>query len=240
MNSSIRKQPIPPPSHPKQYRAIGLIRGKYQVSQEQLTRGLLLGSNGTAIDAVLLGRTLGLFKKHLDLEQEHLWVVYPRTKEESDNLHVQIVGVWEPETLSATETPPTITVVEPEGKIQNGYFSIRGEVIFYSQELEKAIVKIKQSPRRESEKTKFFKLKLKGTLPDKPVGHFWDLDVQLQGETLVIQGGMDIGSLPKKKPFPKREWGKMPGNDSTPIPKLKKPPLRKPSLSRPIPKKTSE
>ena len=25
-----RKQPIPPPSHPKQYRAIGLVKAKYQ------------------------------------------------------------------------------------------------------------------------------------------------------------------------------------------------------------------
>ncbi|NJL53120.1 MAG: hypothetical protein HC930_14695, partial [Hydrococcus sp. SU_1_0] len=34
-----RKQPIPPPSHPRQYRAIGLIQAKYQQSADQMTQG---------------------------------------------------------------------------------------------------------------------------------------------------------------------------------------------------------
>lgn len=247
-SSSLRKQPIPPPSHPKQYRAIGLIKGKYQVTEaQQLNRGMLLTSNGTVIDAVLLGRTLGICKKHLDLEQEHLWVVYPRTQEEKDDLHVQIVGVWEPKKLTTTENP-SATLAETEEKIQDGYFSIRGEVIFYSPGEKKAIVKIRQSPRKESEKAKFFKLKLQGTLPSKSVGHFWDLEVQLQGQTLVIQDGTDIGLLPPKKPFrqqrgtnyPRQGYRESNPSESTLIPKPKKTPGIKPALSRPVPKKTQE
>ncbi len=94
-----RQQPIPPASEPMQYRAIGLVRGKYQPSEEQFTRGTLFTDDGTAIDAVLLGRVMSLVKKHLNLEQPHLWVVYPRTNEREYSLHVQIVGVWEPENL---------------------------------------------------------------------------------------------------------------------------------------------
>ncbi|HEY9735142.1 MAG TPA: hypothetical protein V6D06_02630 [Trichocoleus sp.] len=99
-----RYQPIAPPSEPMQYRAIGLIRGTYAPEDEQFNRGTLTTEDGVAIEAVLLGRVTSLVKKHLNLETPHLWVVYPRTRktdieEEDQDLHVQIVGVWEPETL---------------------------------------------------------------------------------------------------------------------------------------------
>ncbi len=223
-----RQQPIPPPSEPMQYRAIGLIRGQYMPSAEQLTRGTLLAADGTLIDAVLLGRVMSLVKNHLSLDQSHLWVVYPRSRQEDGNLHVQIVCVWEPEKLHqtpSTERPDPEKVQEnPEGEgetsselsepeaspvLNDGYFSIRGEVIYQSREEEQVVVKIKQSPRRESEKIKFFKLKLKGFLGERVVGHFWDLHIQLQANTLQINEANDIGLMPVKKrmgkkPFPGR------------------------------------
>jgi hypothetical protein len=103
--SVMRQHPIPPPSEPRQYRAVGLVRGRYTQSEEQFTRGMLIAADGTAIDAVLLGRVMSLVKNHLDLEQEHLWVVYPRTRQEDGNLHAQIMGVWEPETLKKPPEP---------------------------------------------------------------------------------------------------------------------------------------
>ncbi|MGD1918452.1 MAG: hypothetical protein ACFCAD_05940 [Pleurocapsa sp.] len=125
-----RIQPIPPPSHLRQYRAIGLIKAKYVQSTEQMTQGTLITTDGAEIEAVLLGRIISLIKNHLDLEQEHLWVVYPRTKMKDDRLHVQNVGVWEPETLNQDDN-----VEEDPGELaEHGYFSIRGEVIFYSLE----------------------------------------------------------------------------------------------------------
>ncbi len=97
-----RQQPIPPASEPMQYRAIGLVRGKYMPSEEQFTRGFILTEDEVLIDSVLLGRVMSLVKKHIDLEQSHLWVVYPRTRERDLELHMQIVGVWEPEKLNRT------------------------------------------------------------------------------------------------------------------------------------------
>lgn len=190
-----RNEPIPPPSHPKQYRAIGLIRAKYQPSENQMTQGTLITTEGTEIEAVLLGRVISLIKNHLDLTKEHLWVVYPRTKPKEDHLHVQIVGVWEPETLSQTTTQE-----QSSAEADNGYFSIRGEVIFYSTEEKTIVVKIKQFPRKEGDKPKFFKLKLQGVLGDKPLRHFWDLKVRLEGETLKIESGTDLGFAQKRKP----------------------------------------
>lgn len=196
-----RKQPIPPPSHPRQYRAIGLIRGKYQQSTEQMTQGTLLTTDGAQIEAVLLGRIISLLKNHLDLEQEHLWVVYPRTKMQEDRLHAQIVGVWEPETLSQDGEEHE----ESGEEADHGYFSIRGEVIFYSLQEKVIIVKIKQFPRKEGEKPKFFKLKLKGVLGEKPLRRFWDLKVRLQGEDLIIEEGTDLGFAQKRKPKFKKD-----------------------------------
>ena len=196
-----RKQPIPPPSHPRQYRAIGLIKAKYQQSADQMTQGTLLTTDGAEIEAVLLGRIISLIKNHLDLEKEHLWVVYPRTKMQEDRLHAQIVGVWEPETLNQDSEE-----LEPSGKeSEHGYFSIRGEVIFYSTGEEVIIVKVKQFPRKEGDKPKFFKLKLKGVLSDKPLRRFWDLKVRLQGEELIIEEGTDLGFAQKRKPKFKKD-----------------------------------
>lgn len=230
-----RKQPIPPPSEPMQYRAIGLVRGKYMPSIDQLTRGTLLADDGTLIDAVLLGRVMSLVKNHLSLDESHLWVVYPRTKQNEDQLHVQIVGVWEPDKLHKTQASEPLVqeeapaeseaekssdLSESEGSrvFQDGYFSIRGEAIFYSREKEELIIKIQQSPRKESDKTKFFRLKLKGTLGDKVVGRFWDLHAQLQANDLVIQEANDIGLMPLRK-----RRGRKPGNKRPP--RFKKRPL---------------
>ncbi|MCU0547552.1 MAG: hypothetical protein MUE44_36240 [Oscillatoriaceae cyanobacterium Prado104] len=215
---AMRQHPIPPPSEPRQYRAVGLVRGRYTPSEEQFTRGMLCASDGTAIDAVLLGRVMSLVKNHLDLEQEHLWVVYPRTRQEDGNLHAQIMGVWEPETLKKSAEPSSEeekpAVAESKAKegdevpprppsepdVENGYFSIRGEVIYQSQEEEKyVIVKIKQAPRKDAEKIKFFKLKLTGDLATKAVGFFWDFHVKLQADSLTIQQANNIGALPIKK-----------------------------------------
>lgn len=218
-----RKQPIPPPSHPRQYRAIGLIQAKYQHSAEQMTQGTLITTDGAEIEAVLLGRIISLLKNHLDLEKEHLWVVYPRTKMQEDRLHAQIVGVWEPETLSQSEEE----VNSPEA--EHGYFSIRGEVIFYSTEEEIIIVKIKQFPRKEGDKPKFFKLKLKGVLSEKPLKRFWDLKVRLEGEDLIIEEGTDLGFAQKRKPKFKKDPKKI---------QLKSSRTEKPSpTARPKPKK---
>jgi hypothetical protein len=266
-----RQQPIPPPSEPMQYRAIGLIRGQYMPSADQLTRGTLLATDGTLIDAVLLGRVMSLVKNHLDLSQAHLWVVYPRTRQEDGNLHVQIVGVWEPEKLNQTtstavpdsgeapeaaeaETSEDVSSPEVLPVLSNdGYFSIRGQVIYQSRDQEQVIIKIKQSPRRESEKTKFFKLKLKGLLGDKVINHFWDLHVQLQANTLVIQEANDIGLLPVKKrplnrkppfkgrrPDGKSEGRKNGGSNQRPIRKGERPaavatpPKRRDPLPKPV------
>lgn len=237
-----------------QYRAIGLLRGRYQPSSEQLTQGTLIISDEQKINAVLLGRVISVVKNHLDLEQPHLWVVYPRTRQQEGDLHVQVAGVWEPETLKSNQprsddeapTAPTQEVpsdspdsatseeeVEIPSPQVGGDFSVRGEVIYYSSEAQKVIVKIRQSPRQKSEPPKFFKLQLQGTLPNnRALGRFWDLQTQLQGQALVIQNAKCIGSLANKKPKQKRNKRGKPsqrrksGEQSRPIKRGEKSPKK--------------
>lgn len=215
-----RNHPIPPASEPMQYRAIGLVRGIYAPSEEQFTRGTLTTEDGTVIDAVLLGRVMSLVKKHLDLTQAHLWVVYPRTREKATDLHAQIVGVWEPESLTkpkeadepetdeassetASETgSETVKAGMPDG-LTDGYFSVRGEVLSVSPEDNRVVVRVQQSPKKTDkpgeDKERMFKIILHGTLEGKTVGYFWDLHVQRQGNNLTLQNGTMIGLVPPKK-----------------------------------------
>ncbi len=283
-----RPHPIPPASEPMQYRAIGLVKAIYKPSEEQFTRGELIHENGCSFGAVLLGRVMSLVKKHIDLDQPHLWVVYPRTRQKHNELHLQIVGVWEPETLNrpddeqsseasdadaspesglsesdssiaeepempiaeaaessepessesagqaldasseaiATEavssesesgltppkkpvppkppTPPKPTAESetppslPE--VDDGYFSIRGEIVHYAAQAEQVTVKIEQASRRADNQSKPFKLTLNGALEGRTLYHFWDLYVRLQENELVIQEGQRIGVVRPKQP----------------------------------------
>jgi hypothetical protein len=227
VNLSNRQQPIPPPSEPMQYRAIGLVRGRYVASSEQFTQGMLLTKDGVELNAVLLGRIMSLVKNHLDLEKEHLWVVYPRTRQENDALHLQIVGVWEPENLAkhsedidenqdsnsqelvSNDEPPsesaeTTSDLKPSSEITDGGFSVRGEVVYQSFDAKSLVVKIKQAPRKTDDKPKYFKLKLTGVLGTKAVGKFWDFQAKREADLLMIENATAIADLPKKRRPPEK------------------------------------
>ncbi len=207
--------PISAPSERMQYRAIGLLKGKYVASEEQFNRGDIAVEDGTLIDAVLLGRVTSLIKKHIDLEQDHLWVVYPRTlykDDESPALHVQIVGVWEPETLNAdddddddsAEDEPTAAdpkyLSTAEAAEQCDIFSIRGEIAKYAEDKNEITVNIVQKSKSENVKPKRpFKLLVCGQLNGRATGYFWDLQVERQAGQLMLKEATQIAVVPPKK-----------------------------------------
>ncbi|MEO1635285.1 MAG: hypothetical protein AAFS04_09425 [Cyanobacteria bacterium J06631_9] len=240
-----RPGPISLPSERMQYRAIGLLKGKYVASEEQFNRGDIAIADGTLVDAVLLGRVTSLIKKHIDLEKEHLWVVYPRTlykdkneEEGSDSdekipaLHVQIVGVWEPETLN----PETVDAEDEnrplsteEAEDQCDKFSVRGEVAKYSEEDNEILINIVQKSKSETAKPKRpFKLLINGQLSGRTVGYFWDLKVERKEGKLILTEAKPVAVVPpKKKPKGqkgggrKRPMGKSRGPVGAPKPKPK-------------------
>ena len=64
------KNPIPQVTSQLQYRAIGIINGKYIPHDiERLNRGFLIDNKGEKIETVVLGKALSLLKKHIDLEK---------------------------------------------------------------------------------------------------------------------------------------------------------------------------
>ena len=219
-----RIQPIAPPSEPMQYRAIGLLKGRYEPSEETFNRGNIVNHDGSNTAAVLLGRTTSLVKKHLDLEKEHLWVVYPRTIFQDDlGIAVQIVGVWEPETLGDDEEDALET---PADAIQPDYFSIRGEVIKYDERKQEITVSIVQKMRTGKQPKRPFKLLINGNIAVKTIGYFWDLHVQREGNQFVLTEGSYIGAVPPKKRSKKRPLGggkrRPPAKRSRPKPNLAK------------------
>jgi hypothetical protein len=214
-------QPIPQPTQPQQYRAIGLLWGKYTPSAEEINKGILLATDGTIIDAVVKGKVLGLVKSSIvDLEKDHLWVVYPKTpKDESPiPLHVQIAGIWEPETLH-----PELEKTELLYKADE--FSIQGEVVFQENQKGLIVVKIQRTALQPGDLPKYFKLKLLGYLPPKAAKNFWEFKVKRVGTDLVIQSAENIASLaPPGKPggrkFDKNKGGyRRDGGSKKPFPK---------------------
>ena len=98
----MRHHPIPSVTERLQYRAIGLVRGIYLPDDlDHFSRGSIVDENNEKIESVVLGKALGLIKRCLSIDVPHLWVVYPRCRD-SEQLHLQISGIWEPSTLDKT------------------------------------------------------------------------------------------------------------------------------------------
>lgn len=227
-----RLQPIAPPSEPMQYRAIGLLQGKYAPSEESFNRGAITNHDGSVTAAVLLGRTTSLVKKHLDLEKEHLWVVYPRTIFQDDiGIAVQIVGVWEPETLNEEEDD---ALEPPTDAIQPDYFSIRGEVVKYDERKQEITISIVQKMRTGKQPKRPFKLVINGSIGVKTIGYFWDMDVRREGNQFVLTEGHYVAAVPPKKRSKKRIGGGNGGGKRRPSFKRSGPPRPKPHGDKPV------
>jgi len=191
-------QPIPEATEPFQYRAIGVIAGRYIAREDNFAKGHILTSDGTQVDAVLLGKIISIVKKRLESDREYLWVVYPRTNDKAGKLHVQISGVWAPVELGKSDVP-----IDPN--VQDGYFSVRGEVSSQSLDDNSVIVKVRRTEQKfDKDKDKVskeyskFKVRLTGLLPTDAVGQFWSVNVQRQGDVLTIIDGQFIGIIPHK------------------------------------------
>jgi hypothetical protein len=198
----MRQHPISPVTEPTQYRAIGVVRGEYvPTDPEQLTRGLIRTADGACIEAVVLGRLLTLMRRHLDLAAPHLWVVYPRCREEQQ-LHLQMVGVWEPSTLAAAAEPAQAEPADsaPVDRLEEGddYFSVRGELIYTRPESGDLVVKVRQKPRPDGSRPIPFKLQLRGEIPLEHLRHFVALDLRRQGQQLVLERCEVIGPVAQR------------------------------------------
>lgn len=207
----MRQHPISPVTEPTQYRAIGVVRGLYVPSDpEQLTRGLIRTADGSEIEAVVLGRLLTLMRRHLDLSVPHLWVVYPRSREEQQ-LHLQMVGIWEPSTLAGADEANRngddrnddngqgLDGPDPDRLAEgDDYFSVRGELIYTRPETGDLVVKVKQKPRPDGSRPVPFKLQLRGEVPLTHLRHFVALDLRRQEQQLCLEHFEVLGPVAQR------------------------------------------
>ena len=202
----MQNHPIPSVTDPLQYRAIGLVRGIYKPQDDEtFTRGALIDSKGNEIDSVVLGRVITLIRNHVTLEIPHLWVVYPRCRN-NQNLHLQISGIWEPSTLkkdlvdNEELNEASVSNVDSDSLLEgDDYFSIRGELIFTKPEEKEVVIKIRQKPRNQQKKALPFKLSLKGEVPINYLKHFISLDVRRVDYQLCVEDFQIIGPLSQQQ-----------------------------------------
>ena len=202
----MQNHPIPSVTDPLQYRAIGLIRGIYKPQDDDnFTRGALIDSKGNEIDSVVLGRVITLIRNHVPLEKPHLWVVYPRCRN-NQNLHLQITGIWEPSTLkkdlfeSEGLNESSSFKIDSDDLLEgDDYFSIRGELIFTKPEEKEVVIKIRQKPRNQHKKAIPFKVNLKGEVPINYLKHFISLNVRRIDYQLLIEDFQIIGPLSQQQ-----------------------------------------
>ena len=182
------KSPIQKVTENLQNRAIGIIYGSYQpTNQESLNRGLLKDENNLLLEAVVLGKTLPLIKKYIDFNKKYFFIVYPRNNT-SESLHLQIAGIWDPYNLNKelkdqSKNPHDIL---KNFDLKDNYFSIRGKLIFVKIPEKEIIIKITPSNNAKN-KNKSFKLILKGELPLSLINSFLSLDALREGNTLRME-----------------------------------------------------
>jgi len=181
------KSPIQKVTNKLQYRAIGIVNGVYNPhDKEQLNRGTLIDKKGQKIETVVLGKALSLIRKYVDLKKSYFWIVYPKNKN-TQNLHLQISGVWDPYELNEIENQNSkrnnLEVLE-EFNLTDNYFSIRGELVYINTEKKEFIIKICSSNQSNKLKNNNFKLVIEGELSLDILRNFLSLEVVREGNTL--------------------------------------------------------
>ena len=183
------KNPIPKVTNQLQYRAIGIVNGKFMPHDiNQLNRGFLIDNNGEKIETVVLGKALSLLKKHIDLKKSYFWIVYPKNKN-IQNLHLQVAGIWDPYQLNDYQNNSAKTNFSKllqQLNLKDNYFSIRGELVFVNTHKKEIIIKICSSSKLKNLKNKNFKLVIKGELSLEFLNCFLSLDVIRDGNSLKL------------------------------------------------------
>ena len=183
------KNPIPKVTNQLQYRAIGIINGKYiPHDSDQLNRGFLNDDKGERIETVVLGKALSLLKKHIDLNKSYYWIVYPKNKN-TQNLHLQVAGVWDPYQLNDFQndsSKTTFSTLLEELDLKDNYFSVRGDLVYVNTQKKEVVIKIRFAPEPNNLKNKNFKLVIKGELSLEFLNSFLSLDVIRDGNSLNL------------------------------------------------------
>ena len=185
------KNPIPQVTNKLQYRAIGIINGKFTpIDREQLNRGFLIDNKGKKIETVVLGKALSLLKKHIELKKSYYWIVYPKNKN-TQNLHLQVAGIWDPINLNDfpnDSLKTNFSKLLEELDLKDNYFSVRGELVFVNTQKREIVIKICADSKLKNLRNKNFKLVIKGELSLELLNSFVSCDINREGNSLKLIG----------------------------------------------------
>ncbi len=183
------KNPIPKVTNQFQYRAIGIINGKFTPHDgEHLNRGFIVDNKGEKVETVVLGKALSLLKKHIDLKKSYYWVVYPKNKN-TQNLHLQVAGIWDPYQLNDfpnDSSKTNFSKLLEELDLEDNYFSVRGELVFVNIKKKEIVIKVCSDSKLKNLKNKNFKLVIKGELSLELLNCFVSLDIKRDGNALKL------------------------------------------------------
>jgi hypothetical protein len=195
------KNPIPKVTDPLQYRAIGIVHGKFTPHvSDKLNKGLIIDNQGEKIETVVLGKALSLLKKHIDLNNNHYWVVYPKNKN-THNLHLQVAGIWDPYQLNDLPNDSSkinFSNLLEELDLKDNYFSVRGELVFVNKQKKEIVIRICSTSNLKNLKNKSFKLVIKGEISIELINNFVSLDVNRDGNSLNLLNYEVIGKNSSK------------------------------------------
>ena len=183
------KNPIPKVKDKLQYRAIGIINGKFiPKDSEQFNKGFLTDTKGEKIETVVLGKVLSILKKYIDLKKSYFWIVYPKNKN-TQNLHLQVAGIWDPYQLNDfpnDSSKTNFSKLLEKLDLKDNYFSVRGELVFVNTQKKEIVIKICPAKKSKNLKIKNFKLVIKGELSLKLLNSFVSLDINRDGNSLKL------------------------------------------------------
>ena len=183
------KNPIPKVTNQLQYRAIGIVNGKFiPHDNDQLNRGFITDNKGEKIETVVLGKALSLLKKHINLKKSYFWIVYPKNKN-TQNLHLQVAGIWDPYQLNDLPNDflkTNFSKLLEELGLKDNYFSIRGELVFVNTQKKEIVIRIIPAIKAKNFKNKNFKLVIKGELSLELLHSFVSLDINRDGNSLKL------------------------------------------------------
>jgi len=183
------KNPIPKVTNQFQFRAIGIVNGKFiPQDNKQFNRGFLIDDKGERIETVVLGKALSLLKKHINLKKSYFWVVYPKNKN-TQNLHLQVAGIWDPYQLNDfpnDSSKTNFSKLLEELDLKDNYFSVRGELVFVNTQKKEIVIKICPAIKSKNLKNKNFKLVIKGELSLELLHSFVSLDINRDGNSLQL------------------------------------------------------
>jgi hypothetical protein len=176
--------PLPPPAHPYQFRALGLIKGSLKSIPKTYAQATLVASDGAEYPATP-GRAelLGPFEHCIKSGHTYWYYVQPQPRS-GGALGLSIIRILAlPEEEQDPEWEEEPFLPAPEDTEEG--FNIRGIVEPHDGFVEVTV-------RRKPQGTKQFaplQLRLEGFLPGAVAGEFWDLLAEREGNKLLLVDG---------------------------------------------------